>query len=188
MRRTGLFMVIFLILVATSNEMYAQLKVKVVAGIIDINDGPQYRNANKYASLSDSLDRNLKANPKDTTSLFFRALLYLKSNDALAKPYQRTKGTLENLTIAKNMTENAVSLKMQSFNLKVLRAQIYYQLVYRFTGDESWMFNSKQKAERKALFNNYKEFANKYYDELAQLDNSNAYDYQRLKIKDNYPL
>ncbi|QEC78863.1 hypothetical protein [Mucilaginibacter ginsenosidivorax] len=188
MKKSCLLIVTLLIVVATSNEVHAQLKVRVVSGIIDINDGPLYRNANKYASLSDSLDKNLKANPKDTTSLFFRALLYLKSNDVIAKPYQRTKGTLENLTIAKNMAEKAVSLKMQDFNLKVLRAEIYKELVYRFTGDESWMFNSKQKNERKALFNNYKELANKYYDELIQLDNQNAYDYEKLKIKDNYPL
>ena len=39
-----------------------------------------------------------------------------------------------------------------------------------------------------SYFNNYKEFANKYYDELAQLDKSNAYDYNKLKVKYNYPL
>jgi hypothetical protein len=86
------------------------------------------------------------------------------------------------------MAEKASSLKMQNFNLKVLRAQLYKELAYRFTGDESWMFNSNQIAKRKSLFNNYKVLANKYYDELVQLDSNNSYDYQKLKVKNNYPL
>ena len=86
------------------------------------------------------------------------------------------------------MAEKAISLKMQNFNLKVLRAAIYRELTYRFTGDESWMFNSKQKAERKGLFDNYKALANKYYDELEKIDTHNASDYQHLKIKYDYPL
>lgn len=144
--------------------------------------------ADKYKPLADSLDKNIKVNPNDTTSLFFRALIYLWSNDIMAKPAQRTKGALEDLTIAKNMAEKANDLKMKDLRLKILRASLYKELVYRFTGDESWMFNSKQIAERKNLFNNYKLLANKYYDELVQLYPNNAYDYQKLKVQDNYPL
>jgi hypothetical protein len=72
--------------------------------------------------------------------------------------------------------------------LKVLRAQMYKELTYRFTGDEAWKYNSKQIADRKSLFNSYKELANKYYDELAQLDKSNAYDYGKLKVSSSYPI
>jgi hypothetical protein len=177
-----------IILLLNSLTADAQLKVKLLNGQIFIDDGSVVFNGDKYKPLADSLDRNIKANPNDTTSLFFRALIYLRSNDIIAKPNQKTKGALENLTIGKNMAEKASSLKMQNFNLKVLRAQLYKELAYRFTGDEPWMFNSNQIAERKSLFNNYKELANKYYDELVQLDSNNSYDYKKLKVKNNYPL
>jgi hypothetical protein len=61
---------------------------------------------NKYAKVADSLDNELKTNPSDTTSLFFRALIYYSYNQMLAAPYQRTKGTLENLTRVSQMIEN----------------------------------------------------------------------------------
>ena len=87
-----------------------------------------------------------------------------------------------------NLAERAVSLNMQSFNLKSLRAQIYKELTYRFTADESWKFNPRQIAARKRQFNVYKELANKYYSELAIIDKSNSYDYQKLKVRYNYPI
>lgn len=192
MKNYSLFMIYLLVFTLDSMSTRAQLRVTVKAGLIYIDDNPfgavKPPDEKKYLKLADSLNMNLKVHPNDTTSLFQRAMLYLSFNEAMAKPYQRTPGTLENLTIAKNMAEKAFNLKMQDFRLKVLRAQIYKELTYRFTGDESWMFNSKQKAERKLLFDNYKALANKYYDELAQLDPHSAYDYQRFKIKDNYPL
>jgi len=95
---------------------------------------------------------------------------------------------LENLVLARNLADKAMGLKMTNIKLEVLRAQIYKELTYRFTSDEAWKYNSKQIADRKSQFNSYKELANKYYDELAELDSSNAYDYQKLKIKYNYPL
>lgn len=192
MKKSGLFIVCFLVFIINWGSTFAQLRFKVAAGLIYIDSGDfsalKKPDEKKYAGLTDSLNKNLKVNPNDTTSLFFRALLYLSFNDIKAKPYQRTNGALENLTTAKKMAEKAVSLKMQNLNLKILRAEIYRELTYRFTGDESWMFSNKQKAERKGLFNNYKALANKYYDDLAESDRHNAYDYQRLKITDNYPL
>ena len=87
-----------------------------------------------------------------------------------------------------NMVEKAINLKMSDFKLKVLRAQIYKELCYQYAGDESWKFNAKQIAERKAQFNAYKSLANKYYDEVALLDPNNAYDYQKLRVTTNYNL
>jgi hypothetical protein len=177
------------LLMISAMSTNAQLKVKVASGLIYINDGSFGKpNGKKYAILTDSLDKNLKTHLNDTTSLYYRALLYLTFNDLKAKPFQGEKGALENLTIAKKMAEKAVTLEMKNFDLKILRAQVYKELTYRFTGDESWKYNSKQIADRKALFNTYKNLANKYYDELAVIDKENAYDYQKLKVTDNYPL
>ncbi|SRR5260221_5973523 len=167
----------------------AQLKLKVENGIIYINDGSFGKpNEKKYSVLTDSLDKNLKINSNDTTSLFYRAILYLVFNDHVAKPFQGQKGALENLTKAKNMAEKAIELKMQNFNLKVLRAQIYKELAYRFLGDEAWRYNSSQIKDRRNLYNKYKELANQYYEELAELDKVNAYDYQKLTVTGNYPI
>lgn len=171
-----------------SISVKAQVPVKVENGTIFINDGSFKPDPNKYTLIADSLDKRLKLNDKDTTSLFFRALLYLSFNDLKAKPYQGEKGALENLTAGKNLAEKAIDLNMQDFKLKVLRAQIYKELCYRYSGDESWKFDNKQIAERRIQFNTYKELANKYYDELAFLDKPNTYDYEKLKVKAKYPL
>ena len=90
--------------------------------------------------------------------------------------------------MAKELVEKAVSLGMRSFGMRVLRAQVYRELCYRFGNDQSWQFSAKQVAERRALFNGYKELANRYYDELVGLDKGNAYDYERLKVKGDYPV
>ena len=142
----------------------------------------------KYKSIIDSLDKNLKQSPNDTTSLFYRALLYNTYNQMQAAPYQLTKGTLEHLTIAKDMIEKALANQMKDFRAKLLRAQIYSELSFRFTGDESWMFNSAQILARKKLFNTYKEKTNEYYTELGKIDPKNEYDYTRKKISYNYPI
>lgn len=180
---------IILVLLATSTiQLKAQVKVTVENGRILVGVPWIKPNEKKLQPIIDTLDRNLKANPNDTTSLFCRAVLYLNLNDIMAKPYQGTIGALENLVKGKDMAEKAIDLKMQDFRLKILRAQLYSELAYRFTGDESWKFNSKQIAERRKQFNNYKELANKYYDELAVLDKTNAYDYQKLKVNSDYPI
>ncbi|MEO7045688.1 MAG: hypothetical protein ABI091_10320, partial [Ferruginibacter sp.] len=83
---------------------------------------------------------------------------------------------------AKDMTEHAVELHMKDLRIKILRAQIYKDLLYRYSVSESWKFTSKQVVERKERYDTYKELANKYYDELAILDSQNAYDYQKLKV------
>lgn len=180
--------IISAMLFAYSISAKAQVLVKVESGMIFINDGSFKPDPNKYTLIADSLDKRLKLNDKDTTSLFFRALLYLSFNDLKAKPYQGEKGALENLTAGKNLVEKAIDLNMQDFKLKVLRAQIYKELCYRYSGDESWKFNNKQITERRIQFNTYKELANKYYDELAFLDKPSTYDYEKLKVKAKYPL
>jgi hypothetical protein len=168
--------------------LHAQIPVKIAVGLIYINDGSFRPDPKKYAVIADSLDRKLKIGEKDTTAMFYRALLYLSFNDLKAKPSPLDKVALDNLVLGKNLAERAIVLKMVNIKLKVLRAQVYKELTYRFTGDESWKYNSKQIADRKSQFNNYKGLANKYYDELAKLDKPNAYDYEKLKVKYNYPL
>ncbi|MBE9599851.1 hypothetical protein [Pedobacter sp. MC2016-24] len=183
------FIFFFLILLFFAAGANAQFRVKLQFGQIIKDDGTfgTFR-PEKHKSLIDSLDKNLKSNPKDTTSLFYRAAIYLFSNDILSKPYQREKGSLEALVVAKNMAESAVALNMHDFRLKVLRAQIYKDLVYRYTGDESWMFKAPQIVERRKQHNSYKELANKYYDELAAMDEANAHEYQKLKVTHEYSL
>jgi len=143
---------------------------------------------NKYNKLIDSLDKNLKLNPADTTSLFYRALMYYSYNQMLAQPAQRTKGTLENLTLAKNMIEKAIKLNMTDFKAKLLRAQIYVELCYRFSGDESWMFNATEIATRRKLFETYKNKSNSCYDDLIKLDNNKEYLYKKKKTTSYYPI
>jgi len=190
MKRLRLYSGIITAIIFTLSTLRAsaQPPVKVVAGLIYMNDGTLAPNQKMYPKLTDSLDNNLKKNNKDTGSLFYRALLYLRYNSGVAKPYQLSKGAMENLEVAKNMVERADSLKMQALNLKILRAEIYRELCYRFTGDESWQLNGKQIASRRTKFNGYKDLANKYYDDLAQLDKRNAYAYLQLKINYKYPL
>lgn len=189
MSKCNLVFIILIILSVKSTFSFAQLPVQVRSGLIDINDGTIGKpNANKYSALTDSLDKNLKTHPNDTSSLFFRAVLYLSFNKVMVNPDLGNKIAFNNLIIAKNMAEKAITLKMQNFYLKVLRAEIYRELSFRLGGDESWKFNSKQIADRRKQFNQYKELANKYYDELAVLDNGNAYDYQKLKVTNKYPL
>jgi hypothetical protein len=180
MRKRNLFFLFLIILIVKSTFSFAQLPVQVRSGLIYINDGTiGSPKPNKYAALTDSLD---------TTSLFIRGVLYLSLNRVVVNPDLGNKIAFENLVIAKNLAEKAVNLKMQNFYLRVLRAEIYRELAYRLAGDQSWKFNSKQITQRRSQFNSYKELANKYYDELAQQDKNNAWDYQKLKVKGDYPI
>lgn len=175
---------IWLLLMLGSFHANAQLHVAVENGIIYIkntNFGPP--DPKNFGSLTDSLDEKLKVHPDDTTSLFERALLLEQFNNQLAKATSYTKDPAENLTVAKGMAEHAVALKMKDLRLKILRAQIYKDLVYRYSVSESWKFTSKEVAERKEKYNGYRGVANKYYEELAILDSPNAYDYQKLKVR-----
>ncbi|QEM07203.1 hypothetical protein DIU31_028265 [Mucilaginibacter rubeus] len=180
-----IFLVGILVNCATA---FAQLPTRIVSGKLLINDGSLTPRPDKYAKLADSLDKKLKASPKDTTCLFYRALLLDRFNEQLAKPSPGEKGALENLQQAANLVEKAISLKMEDFRLKVLRAQIYKDLCYRFGADQSWQFNAKQVIERRKLFNSYKQLTNKFYDELAEIDKDNSYDYQKLKETSEYPI
>ncbi|MCO5946735.1 hypothetical protein NAF19_07530 [Mucilaginibacter sp. RT5R15] len=166
----------------------AQPPTRIIAGKVLINDGTMKFTAAKFRPIVDSLDKVLKVHPTDTISLFYRALFYSLSNNLMARPYQKENSALDNLIIGKSQIEKAISLGMSDFKTRVLRAQIYGDIAYRYTGDESWMFNKKQIADRKTQYNSFKELANKYYDELAVLDKGNAYDYQKLRITANYPL
>jgi hypothetical protein len=182
MKNKTFYLVLLLMLVGTLPS-FAQLNVVIENGTIYIKQstyGPP--DPRKYSPLADSLEKELKVNPKDTTSLFERALILEQLNNQLAKATSYTRNPISNLTIAKDLTEHAVALKMTDFRLKVLRAQIYKDLAYRFSVSESWKFTSKQISERKVKYNTYKELANKYYDELVKLDKDNSYDYQRLKV------
>ncbi|WDF77113.1 hypothetical protein PQ469_24825 [Mucilaginibacter sp. KACC 22773] len=163
----------------------AQPPVKVVSGIIFVGNSSLERNESKYAPFIDSLDRKLKANKNDTTSLFYRALFYVQYNSFVLNPDLETNQAINRLLLARKMVDRADSLKMQSVSLKVLRAQICNELVSRYAPIETWRFNDKQLAERKKKHDYYKELANQYYDELAQLDPDNAYDYQKLKTGAN---
>jgi len=142
----------------------------------------------KYDKLIDSLEKNLKLNPDDTTSLFYRALIYYSYNQMLAQPAQQAKGTLERLTLAKNMIEKAIDLKMKDFKAKLLKAQIYNELCYRFSGDESWMFNTVEVAKRRKQFESYKEKTNHSYEEIIKADKNKEYLYKNKMIMYSYPI
>ncbi|WP_316848918.1 hypothetical protein [Pedobacter agri] len=142
----------------------------------------------KYKRIIDSLEQNLKKSPNDTTSLFYRSLLYYSYNQKMAEPAQGTKGTLENLTIAKNMIEKAISEKMTNKNAKILRAQIYAELCYRFLGDEKWMFSPAVIQSRRKLFETYKAKANDSYDELIKSNINESYVLEKKKVKEGYPI
>jgi hypothetical protein len=183
MKKKALYLVSLLILIIKLPS-FAQLNVVIENGSIYIKErsfGPP--DAKRYGPKADSLEKVLKLNPKDTTSLFERALILEQLNNQLAKATSYTKDPISNLTIAKDLAEQAISLKMTDFRLKVLRAQLYKDLAYRYSVSESWKFTIKQIAVRKVKYYAYKELANKYYDELAVLDSGNAYDYQRLKVR-----
>ncbi|WP_429378353.1 hypothetical protein [Mucilaginibacter sp. UYCu711] len=156
--------------------------------MIYINDGSYRPDPKKYIALADSLNKKLKLNDQDTTSAYYRALLYLNFNDLKSVPFPGDKTAFTNLVVAKVLADRAISLKMKNINLKIVRAQICKELAYRYSGDESWKYNTKQIADRRAQFNSYKELANKYYTELAELDKPNAYDYDKLRVNYNYPL
>lgn len=180
--KTIKFSVLVIMLIFFSRRIsQAQPPIRIVSGQISLNDFTPTEA--KYKPFTDSLERNLKSNPNDTTSLFYRSLLYLQFNRLVAKPDLSTNEPAGKLLIAKQMSDRADSLKMKSFNLKVLRAQLCKELTYRYAPADRWRFTTAQLATRKQQFDYYKQLANRYYDELADLDKRNAYDYQRLKVK-----
>src|SRR6187402_770398 len=125
------FLLLFSLLIGSVSG-FAQIQTRIVAGQISIGNTIM-PDENSYAGFRDSLDKKLKVNPHDTTSLFERALLLEQFNKQLAKPTSYTKDPIENLTAAKDMTEHAVALHMKDLKLKILRAQIYKDLVYRYS-------------------------------------------------------
>lgn len=159
----------------------AQLPIKVISGQITLNDYAPA--ATKYKPVADSLDRKLKLSPNDTTALFYRAVLLLSFNSIKAQSDLTSTEPTNKLLTAKGMADRADSLNMKNFNLKILRAQVCKELTYRYAPADKWRFNAAQLAARKKKYDYYKDLANRYYDELAQSDKRNAYDYQRLKVK-----
>src|SRR5258708_4175422 len=99
MKAKRLFLIVIAVLMLSISVGYAQFKITVSSGRVLLNNDLGRPDEKQIAPLADSLDRNIKANPADTTSLFLRAVIYLKLNDILAKPYQDTKGAAENLVL-----------------------------------------------------------------------------------------
>lgn len=177
--KSGITAIVVLVLSITASR--AQLRIKVISGQVTLNDYAP--TATKYKPAADSLDRKLRLNPNDTTALFYRAVLFLSFNSIKAQPDLTSTEPTDKLLTAKGMADRADSLNMKNFNLKILRAQICKELTYRYAPADTWRFNAAQLAARKRKYDYYKNLTNRYYDELAQLDKSNAYDYQRLKAK-----
>ena len=181
MKRSQFLIALVLVMLVVANGVSAQPKVKVVNGLISLDDfSPTPK---KYALFSDSLDKKLKSNPNDTTSLFFKALLYLQFNSFQVEPDLGSNVATQRLTAAREMADRADSLQMKSFNLKVLKAQICKELTHRYAPIEVWRFNAAQLAARKKKFDYYKDLANRAYAELETIDKSNAYAYHRLMVK-----
>lgn len=81
------------------------------------------------------------------------------------------------------MIESAIALGKDDLQTLILRAQLYKELSYRLLGDETWKFTAAENANRAKLYKSYSATANKYYDELAEKDKSNAYEYRKKKLK-----
>ena len=163
------------------NISQAQPRIKVVDGMISLDDfAPSEK---KFARVTDSLERNHNIHPNDTTSLCYRAVLFLQYNNFIVNPDISTNQATNELLLAKKMADRADSLKMQRFELKIVRAQICRELTNRYAPVGTWRFNDKQMADRKKKFDYYRGLANTYYDRLAILDKRNAYYYKKLKVK-----
>jgi hypothetical protein len=106
--KTGCSLTIILLLLI--NVIQAQPKVRVVAGMIALDDGTVTPKEVKYVKLVDSLNRNLKTDPNDTTNLFYRALLYLRYNSLAANPDLTSNQATGNLLQANKMVDRADSL------------------------------------------------------------------------------
>lgn len=172
----------------TINHLTAQLPVTIVNGQLRLNDGFPRADPKKYISYTDSLELKLKANPSDTTSLFYRAFLYSTFNSIIFQPYPGDSRIMQDLLRAKNMAEKAEYLGMTDFRLKILLAEICSEICYQYSDDQSWKFSSKQIIERRGSFDAFKSLTNKYYDDVIKADQDNGYNYEKLKVKRNYPI
>lgn len=170
-------------------RLSAQVPIIIAKGQLRLNDGGFLRPApKKYVPYIDSLELRLKSRPSDTTTLFYRAFLYSTFNSIVFYPYPGQPKVMQELLKAKTFAEKAVNLKMKDYRLKTLLAQICSELCYQYSDDQSWKFNNKQIIERRSQFNSFKSLTNKYYDDAIILDRANANDYEKLKIKGDYPI
>ena len=184
---TSALISLFLIVCAFCSDAQ-QLSLKVVAGNLMIGDGSPVFDKAKYARILDSITRNAATNHVDTNRLFKTALLYDLLNNQLSKPSPGEQSALRNLIKAKDSLEQAITLNMRQLNVRILRAQIYRDLCYRYSGDQSWMFNSQIIAHRRKEFDLYKSLSNQSYQDLQSMDKNNASDYEKLKVNYNYPV
>ncbi|QEM07810.1 hypothetical protein DIU31_031515 [Mucilaginibacter rubeus] len=181
MKKIKMTAVTALLLFVGINIARGQLRVRVEAGQIYLKD--LVPNEAKYKSISDSLDQKLKINPNDTTSLFYRSMLYLQFNSLKARPDLTTNIVTDQLLAGKKLADRADSLGMKNLNLKIIRAQLCKELTFRYAPADTWRFNTAQMASRRQKFEYYKASANRQYDLLADLDKAHSSDYQRLKVK-----
>ncbi|AYL95296.1 hypothetical protein [Mucilaginibacter celer] len=178
-----------LLLVFLMNNLKAQLPIIIANGQLRLNDGNFLKpDPKRYIAFTDSLEFKLKSSPSDTAALFHRALLYSVFNSILFHPYPGESAVMQDLLRAKSLAEKAISLKMQDFKLKVLLAQICSELCYQYSDDQSWKFNDKQITERRKQFGAFKKLTNEYYDDAISTDPDNAFEYQKLKVKRDYPV
>ncbi|WEA01755.1 hypothetical protein [Mucilaginibacter sp. SJ] len=166
----------------------AQVRSNILYGQLLLNNETFRPSLEKYRRDIDRLDKALSADHNDTIALFERALLLDKFNNIQAFPKQDEPKALQGLRTAERYANRADSLGMKDIKLKVLRAQIYKDLAYRFLGDERWKYNGKAGVGRKNSFELYKKKANELYEKLAELDVANAYDYKKLKETGEYPI
>lgn len=153
-----------------------------------INDGSILFRPSKYTRQLDSLEDLMRRGSADTSTLFKCALLYDLSNNLKSKPYAGDSNALINLERARSIIGKAHSLNMNGLQFKILRAQVYHDLSYRFSADEKWKFTPDQISQRRARFEEYKRFAKQYYKELMTVDSLNSMDYERLLVTSAYPI
>ncbi|QEM03713.1 hypothetical protein DIU31_009375 [Mucilaginibacter rubeus] len=170
-----------------STKSIAQIKIITTDADLQINDGSLMFRPSKYVHSLDSLAMILKKSPTDTAALFEHSFFLYRTNNVMAKPHPNA-ASLANLKKASAEADSAYKHSMKDFKLKILRARIFTSLANQYLSDESWTFKPDQIRIRRNQFNAYKDQANLELDKLATLDSRNAYLYQKVKVKENYPI
>lgn len=182
-------MITFAAVIFFNQNASSQPHIEIQNGQLRLNDGTFLKpDKAKYTKFTDSLDKQLTTNPSDTTNLFYRAYFYSLFNNIHFQPTLGQPAVMAELVKASDMVDKAIQLKMTDLRLKILRAQIYKQLCYQYGDDQSWKYNASQIAMRNKQFITYKTLANKCCDDLMIEDKGNSYVYQKMKVKNEYPL